>query len=114
METYEEFKQGLIEEARRKNIRIDVIDILFKEMERRNPSVLQKSPSNEDLPNPESSPNPKPVDIPNPADTSKKERRGKKKKNPKSKKKFGNRKGRLKGQGKTVKINLGPMISQMP
>jgi hypothetical protein len=54
------------------------------------------------------------VDIPNPADTSKKERRGKKKKNPKSKKKFGNRKGRLKGQGKTVKINLGPMISQMP
>ncbi len=99
VETYEEFKQGLIEEARRKNIRIDVIDILFKEMERRNPSVLQKSPLNEDLPNPESSPNPKPVDIPNPADTSKKERRGKKKKNPKSKKKFGNRKGRLKGQG---------------
>ena len=39
------------------------------------------------------------MDIPNPADTSKKERRGKKKKNPKSKKKFGNRKGRLKGQG---------------
>lgn len=60
---------------------------------------MQKSPLNEDLPNPESSPNPKPVDIPNPADTSKKERRGKKKKNPKSKKKFGNRKGRLKGQG---------------
>jgi hypothetical protein len=54
------------------------------------------------------------VDIPNPADTSKKERRGKKKKNPKSKKKFGNCKGRLKGQGETVKVNLGPMISQMP
>jgi hypothetical protein len=32
VETYEEFKQGLIEEARRKNIRTDVIDILFKEI----------------------------------------------------------------------------------
>ena len=60
---------------------------------------MKKSPSNEDLPSPDSSPDPKSVDIPNPAVTSKKERRGNKKKNPKSKKKFGNRKGRLKGQG---------------
>jgi hypothetical protein len=42
VETYEEFKQGLIEEARRKNIRIDVIDILFKEIEEKKSWRIEK------------------------------------------------------------------------
>jgi hypothetical protein len=42
VETYEEFKQGLIGEARRKNIRIDVIDILFKEIKEKKSLRIEK------------------------------------------------------------------------
>lgn len=57
VETYEQFKRGLIEEAIGKNIRTDVIDTLFREMERRYPELL-RNPEPELSPEaPESGPN---------------------------------------------------------
>lgn len=60
VETYEQFKRGLIEEALRKNIRTDVIDTLFREMERRYPELVRQPESEPSIETPASGPNPKP------------------------------------------------------
>lgn len=107
VETYEQFKKGLIEEAIGKNIRTDVIDTLFKEMERRYPELMRHPESEQSPENPDSGPNPnpkpsssgdsKPIPGPNKGKGKKLKRRGKKRKEkslaPKK------RLGRKKGQG---------------
>lgn len=99
LETYNEFRRGLIEEARRKNIRTDVIDILFREMEKRDP-LLQRDAPHEPSPaqENETTQDPKPTKT-NEPDLKKKKRRGKKKNDPGHGKNPPKRLGRKKGQG---------------
>ena len=122
IETYDQFRRGLLDEAIRKNIRTDVIDLLFREMERRFPEILHNPEPELSPETPEAGPNPNPNGAPpessetgkdsNKAKDKKQKRRGKKKK----KKLLSpvQRLGRKKGQGNltpadfpsAIKINV--------